>query len=782
MLHLRVQKIDGVCLFELTWGQGQRLSQRLAFSEELFALYERWQRAYLNFYQTAEMSLGAAESTMRGKGAGSGSFADPADPQRRLVEAETRLLYDFHRWLRQVELYDIRTKISEFSQTTNPAQTSVDLFLTCEPIELARLPWEAWEIGAATGSKIQITRIPANIRTRTAAVKPRRRPRILAIMGDETGLSFTEDYRAVQSLSRLAEVKFVGWQKQPIEKLKTQIVEAIADPQGWDVLFFAGHSNETQLTGGELGIAPNTSIRVSEIAPKLAIAKERGLQFALFNSCNGMSLAESLIDLGLSQVAVMREPIPNRVAQAFLVRFVQGLADHQDVQESLLHTCQWLKTEQNLTYPSAHLVPSLFCQPPVTWFRIPLQGVRQRLRRWLPQRREAILLGGFALLSLLLPVQQALLEQRVAVQALYRQATLRADSAMPPPLLLVQIDEQSLEKEARLRPIPRTYLAKLVNRLSRAKVIGIDYLLYPPIPTEDPVLQDAMRQAAKRGTRFVMGASRDRNTRAWRQAPSIFAETDWSRSGSMTVRGWQYVELFTPESSIPPLAYVLAELHRRCTGSQSVNCTVSAPPSNVEQLFRLPSRLSPQPITSFSYQLAQMWLHPIVDYSIPPSQVFQSISAKDLLDQPLLSLPDTVLIAPNYKSAGVDREGEDNTSVPAAIQHWLGDQRLTWTGGEYHAYLFQHFLAQRLVVPIPDFWLVVLAGFLGKGVILFWRYRRLRQRSHLLILTAVTSIYILLSWELYLSPIAILLPIVLPILTFWSLILLTFAPHRGSYD
>lgn len=42
----------------------------------------------------------------------------------------------------------------------------------------------------------------------------------------------------------------------------------------------------------------------------------------------------------------------------FLIRFLQGLAEHKDVHDSLLAACQYLKLSQNLTYPSAYLIPS----------------------------------------------------------------------------------------------------------------------------------------------------------------------------------------------------------------------------------------------------------------------------------------------------------------------------------------------------------------------------------------------------------------------------------------
>jgi hypothetical protein len=51
-------------------------------------------------------------------------------------------------------------------------------------------------------------------------------------------------------------VIFVGWQPGvSTTQLRADISQAIADPDGWDILFFAGHSNETKLTGGEFAIA-----------------------------------------------------------------------------------------------------------------------------------------------------------------------------------------------------------------------------------------------------------------------------------------------------------------------------------------------------------------------------------------------------------------------------------------------------------------------------------------------------------------------------------------------
>jgi CHASE2 domain-containing sensor protein len=797
MFHLRVQKIEQTCLFELSWGQGQRLSKTLRFPDLLTTLYEEWQHAYLSFYNTLDIPLNSIPETkdsLRGKAAGSGSITSHStDWQGKLVEAETRLSYEFHRWLRSAELYEIHTKIAEASRASGESEGFIDLFLTCTPIELARLPWEAWEIRSesARGGKIRIVRVPANIRHESASsqVKQQRsRPRILVILGNDEKLDFQEDWKAVkQSLNRLADIpEPIGWKSgKSIDELKTEITQAIADAQGWDVLFFAGHSNETQMTGGELGIAPKVSIRVSEIASQLAIAREKGLQFALFNSCSGLSVAESLIDLGLDQVAVMREPVHNRVAQEFLIQFLKALASHKDVHESLIAACQYLKTEKNLTYPSAHLVPSLFRYPESKLFRIEPPTWRQWLRQILPKPYQAAALAMLVLVSWQLPIQQWLLERRVLAQAIYRQATLRTLPDEPAPIVLVEIDEQSLEKEAQIRPIPRTYLAKLVDQLPEAKVIGIDYLLYPP-RNDDPQLVRSLEKAAKRGTLFVFGASQDRNTREWRRTPNAIANPNWSLSGSMAVRGVHYAELVSAFDPIQPLSYLLASVYQHCLDSSNAIERTGCSLKSV-QLHSLSSplpspRISPKLTTYLGYILGQMWLHPIVDYSLPPNQIYTSIRAKDLLAQAAVNSLELsqkiILIVPNYATAGIDQEGEDNFPAPAAIEYWHNNPHQVLTGGKYHAYLVHHFLTRRLVIPLPDLWMILLANLLGTGAICFSQKRVPQRRIGIIILLAGTAIYSLVSLELYTSSIAILVPVVLPVLTVWIYVLPTLRQRK----
>lgn len=842
VFDLEVRRIENTCLFKLSWGQGQQLNVTVPYPETLDAFYQEWNADYLNFYQTA----------LRGRVAENGTIAPPpVDWHAKLVQSQAKLLSEFHNWLRRGELFEIRSCLAQAARDggrrtgdwgLNPENCSspnspasiptVEVFLTCDPIDLARLPWEAWEIGTefAAAGKIRIVRTPSNRQQLTKNHKHRRhRPRILAILGDETGLNFAVDKEALRSLSKIADIEFIGWQEkkdigQDIGELKAQIVEKIADERGWDILFFAGHSNESEFAGGELVIAPGASLFLQEIEQSLLLAIERGLQFALFNSCKGLSIANALINLGLSQVAVMREPIHNDVAQEFLVRFFQSLAQYKDVHESLLAACQYLQLEKHLTYPCAYLIPSLFRHPGAPLFR--LKRREPFWKYWIPTKQEAIAFAALACLSWQLPLLGNLLERRVLVQAQYRQLTHQVPTTKQPPVLLVQIDQESLQK-AKIPypavPMDRSYLAQLVDKLSAidAKVVGIDYLLDRPQSKQenDQKLAQSLRASVQKNQTNLVFATYRNNAGGWFEVLPELAHPNWSLQGDVTVLGneLRYMTLVPrqeTDSQSLPFSYLLALAHRlNFEGThQSVQPQLQSSSDWLSELtdyvtkttgkdhkdiFSPAARL--HPMTNKAYEWGQMWLHPIIDFSIPPNQVYQRLPAWQLLEKSADSLkldpnqqPVVMIAAGGYGEAGASKPGEDNFPVPSAVRFWRSqenppDERGMFPGGEAHAYMIHHLLNQRLVVPIPDLWLIGVAAFLGKGVVLILEKekgeRKKGKGKHLLflfpsgsgkwvLLSGATAIYGLASLQLYISA-SVLLPVLMPVATFWTYILLS---------
>ncbi|AFZ03965.1 CHASE2 domain-containing protein [Calothrix sp. PCC 6303] len=794
IFNLKVQKVEQICLFELSWGKGQRLTAQVDFPDDLTSLYQEWQRAYFYFYQSDQM---------RGKAIGGGvAKLTVTDWHAELVKAETKLMYEFHRWLRSAELFEIRSHIAQASQElvkVNPDTTeAVQLFLTCAPIEMDRFPWEAWELGTefATTGAIQIIRAPLNIKAETGVSpgKPRQgRARILAILGDDTGLNFQADKEAVQSLIKIAEVQFVGWQpEQTPTQVIQQITDAIADERGWDVLFFAGHSNETEMTGGELGIAPGVSISIKEIASQLSAARKRGLQVAIFNSCSGLNIANSLIDLGFSQVVVMREPIHNRVAQEFLVRFLQGLAKYQGIYEAVMGARQFLRMEKSHTYPSSYLVPSLFCHPDAKLFRILPFGLRQRIRRSAPNFIEAIALTVSVALGVLPPFQEFLLDSRMYVQAAYRSVTTQIPNDKAPPVALIEIDTASIYRSqlpnSQIHPFSRTYISKLLDRLNtlNAGVVGLDFLF--DTPQTNPASGDAdlgksVRRLVDKNTWLIFAALLEPDREVGTNEALGINKWNWTLQGYVDSYNY-FLELPDPKRDcrqVCPISYLMALTQ---TARQEIT-DLPQPQTNRTTNLRTQLLDTIQQKKSQKGDLANLLnlkrplgLEPLVDFSLPPQNVYTKIPAWQLMENPdinkfpLISKQVVLVAAGNDERLVIAPGQADRTSAPSATVFWTKQEWLT--GGESLAYMTQHFLTRHLVIPIPDLWLIGLAAILGRITVFLLKKKSSIDPTYrtkiIAISTGVVVFYGLLGLQLYISA-AVLLPWFLPSSVFLTYVL-----------
>ncbi|MGP1386119.1 MAG: CHASE2 domain-containing protein [Thainema sp.] len=787
-LRLRIQQIETVCTFELAWGYGQHISATLPYPAQLTSLYQEWHRSYLNFYKSLNRAIQPSpeadnDSSLRGRAVSTGNFAAPmVDWHRQLVQAEAKLLDAFHHWLRSAELFDIRSTIAQ--QRRQLTEPHLDLFLTCTPLEMARFPWETWDLGQEFGlsDSIRIVRAPANIHADAAVTHVRRmKPRILVILGDNTGLDFQVEQTAVRSLNRLANVHFIHWQVgQSATDWKAKICHTIADPKGWDILFFAGHSNESASTGGEISIAPGVAIAIRELAPHLQTAKVNGLRFALFNSCSGLHLAESLIDLGLSQVAVMREPIHNQVAQVFLAQFLAALAGHNDVHDALLAACTHLRHQQNLAYPSASLVPSLFRHPGSTLFQLQPIGWKKRLVNFAPKPWEAVAIALLLGISWPLPVQSWLTHQRLLTQSVYRHVTQQIPQTAPP-ILLVQIDNPSLIADgiSNPRPIDRTYLARLIDQAAQLEinVIGLDYVLDRPQAEADPILDQSVKMATKEHGAWLIQAAVKDDTGTWLPIGSEATQQDEKWFGDIRMWGEGLYVPILPRSPKPlPLGHLMALAHQ-LRGEQpdlspSAFAQMTQTDQNIQIAQTLSSRAVLSDITLWSYAWKQFWLQPITDFSIPPQQVYQRIPSAQFLR---LSPADfeqqygqrTILIMPGgYEEAGVDAMGADNLSLPPATRYWRQaqnppDPRWLMPGGEVHAYIMSGLLNHKLIVPLPDLWLVGLFLVLGKAIAVYIERDPTHRHRWRMITVAGLGTYGLFSLQLFVSA-GILLPWLLP--------------------
>jgi CHASE2 domain-containing sensor protein len=219
---------------------------------------------------------------------------------------------------------------------------------------LRRLPWHLWNFfedypqAEIALSAVEYQRLPKNIvNTNKTKIK------ILAIFGDSSGIDINQDMKFLQKLSQEAEIQFV------LEPQLSDLNDFLWE-QGWDILFFAGHGVGEE----EALIKINKTDRFPLDRLKYALKKaiNGGLHLAIFNSCDSLNLAQQLQDLQIPQMIVMREPVPDIVAQEFLKYFLATFSEGQSLYASVRSARLRLHSLED-EFPCATWLPVLCHNP-----------------------------------------------------------------------------------------------------------------------------------------------------------------------------------------------------------------------------------------------------------------------------------------------------------------------------------------------------------------------------------------------------------------------------------
>lgn len=288
-------------------------------------------------------------------------------------------------WLNSEEFRPIKDVLL---RKLDPSE-EIRLILQTENNLAHRLPWQLWdffenysktEIALSAPEYDRAEKSPPDI--------PRTKVRILAILGNSANIDIEKDRQLIKQLPD-ADPTFLP------EPTRRQVDVQLWDEAGWDILFFAGHSHSQEDTGC-IYINPTDSLTVAELKYALRAAVERGLKLAIFNSCDGLGLARDLADLRIPQIIVMREPVPDAVAEAFLQHFVKAFAGGKSLYASVREAREKLHAFED-EFPCASWLPVICQHPaevPLTWEE--LRGVPavepsvKELLQFLAQLQEAL--------------------------------------------------------------------------------------------------------------------------------------------------------------------------------------------------------------------------------------------------------------------------------------------------------------------------------------------------------------------------------------------------------
>jgi CHASE2 domain-containing sensor protein len=369
---------------------------------------------------------------------------------------------NLNQWLSSEGFYPLREKWLEKVGT----DCELQVIIRTSDFEIRQLPWHQWDfIERYPNCEIALSspeyEEPALINKQAS----RKKIKILAILGNSEGINIEKDRQVLENLPHATTTFLVEPGRQ---KLNNKLWE-----QSWDILFFAGHSR-TEGESGRIYINQNESLTIDELREGLRAAINKGLQIAIFNSCDGLGLANELEQLHIPQVIVMREPIPDEVAQQFLKDFLKAFAGGKSLYLAVQEARRKLQGLED-KLPCASWLP-VICQnsavEPPTWHQ--LCGMEYR-------RLKNSLFASVGVTFLVMVLRHFGIFETSELKVYDQLMQQRPNEDIDSRLLVVEATEEDLNRYG--FPLPDGILAKVVEKLEKnqPKVIGLDIYRHQPI-------------------------------------------------------------------------------------------------------------------------------------------------------------------------------------------------------------------------------------------------------------------------------------------------------------
>ena len=393
---------------------------------EIVELYQNWQLLYREYYQ--ELSSRSTRAIEIEPG-GITNFSE-VEFSNLAQELKIRL----NAWLNSESFHPIDRKLSrELSQNDE-----IRLVLETDDELLQRLPWHLWnffedypqaEIALSTSEYEHI---------KPLSQTPTERVRILAIFGNSDNLNLQADRSSIEALPNTTPCFLESPRRQELH-------EHLCQPEGWDILFFAGHSH-TEKESGRIQINQTESLSLEQFRNALKKAISRGLKLAIFNSCDGLGLAQDLADLHIPQVIVMREPVSDEIAQTFLQDFLTAFSQGQSLYNSVREAREKLEKLED-RYPCATWLPIIYQNPadkPTTWQDC-LGSPKTEPKPSIKKPLLTLLLTSVIVTIVIIGLRLLGLLQSWELQSYDRLMRLRPDEKQDDRLLIVTITEEDFQ-------------------------------------------------------------------------------------------------------------------------------------------------------------------------------------------------------------------------------------------------------------------------------------------------------------------------------------------------
>lgn len=317
-----------------------KASGQLAPAPEIPQLYQDWQSRYWDLGGKRLIRIPQTQTTN----------VSGIDDCHQAAQA---LKQGLNEWLNQRSL---RRLVRGLLQAIAPAELQGFMIQTSDA-QLRRLPWHLWDLFEDHFSEAEVvlsSDLALNTPLDTQTILLQQTIHILAIEGNTLGTEATLTEAMIRQPFPLAQVKLL------IQPSSSQLRSTLWE-HTWDLLFFVGHSaSHTHDCSGEIQLNPEETLSLDDLHYALQQSVHKGLKLAIFNSCDGLGLARKLADLQIPYVIVMREPVPDQVAQTFLQGFLASFARGSSVHHAV-HAARLQLQDLSQRYLCAAWLP-VICQ------------------------------------------------------------------------------------------------------------------------------------------------------------------------------------------------------------------------------------------------------------------------------------------------------------------------------------------------------------------------------------------------------------------------------------
>jgi uncharacterized protein YjbI with pentapeptide repeats len=314
--------------------------------ETVIAAYQQWQTIYRQYLQ-GNCRLEIPEDQVT-------NLRFSQNPETCVVAAH-QLQQQLNNWLEEIGFKPIKELMLQELQPTQ----SIQIILQTDDLPIRQLPWQSWNFFESF-SHAEIALASHTYQTISQSQSQKSGIEVLAIIGDSNGLDLDSDREALTKIPN-AQVEFL------IEPTRQVLNEKLWS-KAWDMVFFAGHSaSETCMSTGYLKINATDRVTIADLNYALKQSIEHGLKLVIINSCDGFGLANELLALQLPQAIVMREPVPDLVAQQFLRNFLVAVTNGLTVYQAVRSAREQLQGLED-RYPCASWLP-VICQNPAEIWR-----------------------------------------------------------------------------------------------------------------------------------------------------------------------------------------------------------------------------------------------------------------------------------------------------------------------------------------------------------------------------------------------------------------------------